>query len=159
MKTLEIDECKARQLYKTASEEFKTILECTFGKEFFTGSIMDRVKDYKDACIETGESPIDEEEMLKLGFTKDEIAYRKMKTVTKALNEGWVANVYNNKEYRYYPWFEPHGSPSSFAFVDYSGYDYSDATAGSGSRLCFRTRELSDYAGKQFLDLYKEFIV
>lgn len=116
MKTLQIDECKARQLYRTASDEFKATLECTFGQEFFTGSVMDRVKEYKDACAETGETPINVEEMLRLGFTKDEIAYRMMKTVTKALNEGWVGNVYNSKEYRYYPVFYPNGSPSSFAF-------------------------------------------
>lgn len=158
MKTLQIDECKARQLYRTASDEFKTTLECTFGQEFFTGSVMDRVKDYKDACTETGETPINVEEMLKLGFTKDEIVYRKIKTITKALNEGWTPDVYNSNEYRYYPWFVPNSSPSSFAFY-YSCYDSSYASAGSGSRLCFRTRELSDYAGNQFIDLYKEFIV
>lgn len=158
MKTLQIDECKAKQLYRTASDEFKATLECTFGQEFFTGSVMDRVKEYKDACAETGETPINVEEMLRLGFTKDEIAYRMMKTVTKALNEGWVGNVYNSKEYRYYPVFYPNGSPSSFAF-GYSACDDSGASAGSGSRLCFKTRELSDYAGKQFLNLYKEFIV
>lgn len=158
MKTLQIDECKAKQLYRTASDEFKATLECTFGQEFFTGSVMDRVKEYKDACAETGETPINVEEMLRLGFTKDEIAYRMMKTVTKALNEGWVGNVYNSKEYRYYPVFYPNGSPSSFAF-DGSGCGDSRAVAGGGSRLCFKTRELSDYAGKQFLNLYKEFIV
>lgn len=158
MKTLQIDECKAKQLYRTASDEFKATLECTFGQEFFTGSVMDRVKEYKDACAETGETPINVEEMLRLGFTKDEIAYRMMKTVTKALNEGWVGNVYNSKEYRYYPVFYPNGSPSSFSFND-SDCDSSCAVAGGGSRLCFKTRELSDYAGKQFLNLYKEFIV
>lgn len=132
-------------------------METLKSKELVTGSIMDRVKTYEDACVETGETPINVEEMLNLGFTKDEIAFRMIKTITKALNDGWVGNVYNDEEYRYFPVFYPNGSPSSFAF-GCSYYDRSYAHAGGCSRLCFRTRELSDYAGKQFLDLYKEFI-
>lgn len=158
MKTLQISEQNARQLYLTASPEFKTTLEDTFGKDFFSQSIMDRVKTYEDACAVLGEDPINEESLRNLGFSKDEIVYRKLKTIVRALNEGWVAKVYDNEEYRYYPWFVHNETPSGFAF-DGSDCDSSDAHAGCGSRLCFKTRELSNYAGKQFLELWKEFIV
>lgn len=158
MKTLQISENTARRLYQTESAEFKAMLDDTFGKDFFKQSIMDKVKTYEDACAELGEDPMNEESLRNLGFTKDEIVYRKLKTIVRALNEGWVATVYDEDEYRYYPWFEHNGSSSGFAF-DNSDYDYSGACAGSSSRLCFKTRELSNYAGKQFLDLWKEFIV
>lgn len=158
MKTLQIDESKARQLYKKASNEFKTTLECTFGKEFFSQNITDRIKTYEDACNELDINPLDEDELTGFGLTKDDIAYQKLKVITKALNEGWVPDVCDNRVYRYYPWFRPNGSPSSFAFSN-SNYVCSDAYAGSGSRLCYKNEELSNYAGKQFIDLWKEFII
>lgn len=158
MKTLQISEQNARQLYLTASPEFKTTLEDSFGKDFFSQSIMDRVKSYEDACSVLGEDPMDEESLRNLGFSKDEIVYRKLKTIARALNEGWVAKVYDNEEERYYPYFRHNGSPSGFAFY-YSLCGRSFACAGSGSRLCFKSSELSDYAGRQFIDLWREFII
>ena len=40
-----------------------------------------------------------------------------------------------------------------------TGCDYSLATAGYGSRLCFKDSDLAEYAGKQFTELYKNFIL
>lgn len=157
MKTLQINEKDARRLYKNASSEFKTVLESTFGQVFFTQSVIDRIKTYKDACDELGEKMVDESACKELGMNKNDIAYMKLTQIVRALNEGWVAKVYDS-EYRYYPWFVHNGSPSAFAF-DRSAYGCSDACAGGGSRLCFKTSELSDYAGKQFIDLWREFIV
>ncbi len=158
MKTLQIDERKARQLYKTASEEFKTTLECTFGKEFFSQSITDRIKTYEDACEELSIKPLNEITLMELGLTKHDIAYQKLATIIKALNEGWIPNVCDDDVYRWYPWFRPNGSPSSFAF-DSSDYLCSTASAGSGSRLCLKSEELANYVGKQFLDLWKQHIL
>lgn len=155
MKTLQIDENEARQLYKTASNEFKTTLEDTFGKDFFTGSIMDRIKTYEDACDELGINPLDEDKLTEFGLAKDDIAYRKLKVITRVLNEGWVADVCDTNVRRYYPWFCPNGSPSSFAFLG-SNCGCSDAHAGSGSRLKFKTSELAEYAAKQFIDIWKD---
>jgi len=157
MKTLELTDQEARKLHKTSNSEWKEVLERNFGKEFFSQSVIDRIKIYEDACAELGENPIDEAACKKLGMNKNDIAYMKLTQIVRALNEGWVAKVYDN-EYRWYPWFYHNESPSAFAFT-VSGYDYSAADAGSGSRLCFRTEELSNYAGKQFLDLWREFIV
>lgn len=157
-KTLELTGKQARDLYKNSSSEWKEVLENNFGKDFFSQSVMDRIKTYEDACAELGEDPMNEENLRNLGFSKDEIVYRKLKTIVRALNEGWVAKVYDNDEARYYPYFYHNESPSGFAFrVSY--YGYSNTAAGSGSRLCFKSSELSTYAGKQFLDLWREFIV
>lgn len=80
-------------------------------------------------------------------------AQYKMIVIAEALNEGWIPNWNNYNEYKYYPWFEM--SPSSFAFY-VSTYVYASALAGSGSRLKFRTRELAEYAAKQFVDIWKD---
>ena len=156
MKTLQITEKNARKLYAKASAEFRTTLEDTFGKEFFSMNITDRIKSYEDACDELGEQPINEDLFRSAGFTEDEINYRKIKTITRALNEGWVADYTNDKQEKWWPWFKV--SSSGFVVVAAS-YRYSDAGAGDGSRLCFKNRDLAEYAGKQFTELYKNFIL
>lgn len=156
MKTLQINEKDARRLYKDGSSEFRTVLETTFGKEFFNGKVTDRVKTYEDACEELGEQVLNEPALLKLGVTPHEIITRRLETITRALNGGKVIDVYSGED-RWYPYFYHNGSPSAFAF-DYSSFDTSYAYAGSGSRLSFVSKELSDYAGSQFIDLYRQLI-
>lgn len=158
MKTLQISEQKARELYKSGSGELRSILEESFGKDFFSQKITDRVKTYEDACRELSMNPLDENKLMKLGLTKHDIAYQKLVTIAKSLNEGWVPDVCDNSVYRWYPLFVTNGSPSSFAFGA-SVCDDAAAGAGSGSRLCFKNKELSEYCGKQFIELWKQFIL
>jgi len=155
MKLLQIEDSKARILYKTATPEFKEILEDSFGKEFFSGKITDRIKTYEDACTELGEKPLNESELKSFGFTPDEINYRKLKTVIKVLNEGWVPDWTNGNQAKWYPYFRL--SSGAFGFAD-TAYDCSDAAAGNGSRLCLSSAELATYAGKQFVDIFKGFM-
>lgn len=63
MKTLQIEDKEARKLFPVASAEMKAILVSTFGAEFFSGKITDRIKTYEDACAETGETPVDEQKI------------------------------------------------------------------------------------------------
>ncbi|NDV46133.1 hypothetical protein D0T49_03640 [Paludibacter sp. 221] len=156
-KTFTINPQEARQIYAGASDKVKSLLEKKAGKDFFSSKVTDRIKTYEDACVELGEKPINEDELLQAGFTKDEITYRKLKTITKALNEGREFDIYDSDVRRWYPWFECNDSPSGFAFYD-SNCGRSTADAGSGSRLCYKSEELANYSGKQFLDLWREFI-
>ena len=155
MKLLQIEDSKARILYKTATPEFKEILEDSFGKEFFSGKITDRIKTYEDACTELGEKPLNESELKSFGFTPDEINYRKLKTVIKVLNEGWVPDWTNGNQAKWYPYFRL--SSGAFVFYD-TFYGSSYAYAGYGSRLCLSSAELATYAGKQFVDIFKGFM-
>ena len=155
MKLLQIEDSKARILYKTATPEFKEILEDSFGKEFFSGKITDRIKTYEDACTELGEKPLNESELKSFGFTPDEINYRKLKTVIKVLNEGWVPDWTNGNQAKWYPYFRL--SSGAFGFGATS-CDRSNANAGDGSRLCLSSAELATYAGKQFVDIFKGFM-
>lgn len=87
-------------------------------------------------------------------LTDDEKAYRLLKLLAKALNQGWTPDWNNPNEYKYYPWFEMGGS-SGFRVngsVDWTSDSF------VGSRLCYKTRELSNYAGNQFINLYKQFM-
>jgi len=154
LEAIKISKNNARKLY-TTMPEFKSALEDTFGKDFFTGKITDRIKTYKDACLELNEIPLNEKELTDLGFTTDEINYRKLKTVTKALNQGWVPDWTNTNQAKWVPYFRL--SSGAFVFTD-ADFAYSSANAGDGSRLCFPSDELATYAGKQFADTYKGFM-
>lgn len=154
MKILQITEANARKLYKDATPEFKTILEDTFGKEYFVRKVTD-CKTYEAVCDFIGEAPVSETVLLLLGFTQDEICYRKLKTITKALNEGWTPDWKDINEKKWVPYFN---TSSDFAFA-VADYRYSTPPAGYGWRLCFKSEELAEYAGRQFLDIYKQFIL
>ena len=153
MKTLQISEGKARSLYKTGSSEIKELLEENFGKDFFYQKITDRVKSYLDACTTLGEQPHGRENLLSKGFTLKEIYKRELETIARALNEGWIENIYN-VEKRWIPYFVASGSPAGFQFGG-SDYDSADAYAGSGSRLSVKSKALSDYYGTQFIELWR----
>lgn len=152
MQALKIDGKKARELYPSADKAFKAILEDSFGAEFFSQKITDRIKTFEDACHELGISP---STVGMGGDSKDEIAYKKLKVIVAALNEGWKPNWTNSSEYKYYPWFDL-SSGSGLSCNDYGTY-YSHSHVGS--RLCFKSKELAQYAGKQFLDIYTEFFI
>jgi len=115
MKNLQIDEKKARKLYATATGEFKTILEDTFGKAFFSQDPADFIKTYEDACNWTGERPI-----INSTDTPDEISYKKMKVIVKALNnDPEFPNYYNLNQPKYYPWVEKNKSGLGLSYDDY----------------------------------------
>ena len=154
METLEsvkMSKTTARKLYKTMPE-FRPSLEETFGKTFFSESVMDRVKTYEDACIENGKEPMNETALRSAGLTESEIVRRKLVEITKALNGDWVADIFDVNQKKFYAWF----NTSSGVFVfRATGCYYSDAGAGSGSRLWFSNPEHAAYAAKQFAPYYK----
>ena len=156
MKTLQIEEKKARELYKTASEELKKILEDTFGKDFLSEKVTDRVETYEDAMKETGRPDVPEFSELPEDIREYFKAQYKILVITEALNEGWKADWKDENQKKWVPWFEV--SPSGFVFSD-TYYRYSYPYAGYASRLCFKNEELAEYAGKQFVELYRSFIM
>ena len=118
--------------------------------------ITELVKTFEDARKLTGRPDVPDFSNLPTDMRKHFEAQYKMIVIAEALNEGWIPDWDNYNEYKYYPWFEM--SPSSFAFYD-SLCAYALADAGSGSRLCLKNKELSEYCGKQFIDLWKQFII
>ena len=120
--------------------------------------ITELVKTFEDARKLTGRPDVPDFSNLPTDMRKHFEAQYKMIVIAEALNEGWIPDWDNYNEYKYYPWFEMSPSSSSFAF-DVSACDYAFARAGSGSRLCLKSKELSEYCGKQFIDLWKQFIL
>lgn len=111
---------------------------------------------------------------------KDVITYMKLRIITAALNEGWEPK-FTEDECRYYPWFELftqqeldnmsdddksrvvgralYSSNAGGGLAYAYAYNVSLYSYGfNGSRLAFKTRELADYAGRQFIELYADFV-
>lgn len=144
-------------------------------------NVMERVKTFEDACNELG---IDHNEWMQdkkeLGLEADVIAYLKLRIIAAALNEGWQPQ-FTEDEYRYFPWFclytqseidemseEDKSRVVSRSIYNASaggGVAYADTNYGSsntyadiGSRLAFKTHELAEYAGRQFVEIWADYV-
>lgn len=144
-------------------------------------NVMERVKTFKDACNELG---IEHDKWVQdkkdLGLEADVIAYLKLRIIAAALNEGWKPQ-FTTDEYRYFPWFylytqseidemneedksrvvfRSNSSAYANGGVACAGtcYDSSYSYAHIGSRLAFKTRELAEYAGRQFVEIWADYV-
>ena len=109
-------------------------------------------------------------------------AYTRLAIIAEALNEGWRPE-YTEDEYRYYPWFGLYTQEeyddmddndkercrfvgrSGGNAVAHGGLVCADAGFGSassdacvGSRLAFKSRDLAVYCGKQFIDIWINYL-
>ena len=141
----------AKKLYEESPIWFKDELEREFGKETFNKKHFTDFKTYEDACEEQDINP---QAVYFVNDTPDVIAYKKLKIIVKAINQGWKPNWKNDNEQKWYPWFV---LSSGFGFSD-SNYDCTCTDTDVGSRLCFESKEKSDYAAQQFIEIYKEFL-
>ena len=112
----------------------------------------------------------------------DVIAYLKLRIIAAALNEGWEP-TFDSDECRYYPWFyiytkeeyeelvkdgetlcrvplrsnsnaNANGGLVSANAVNAGSY----SNANNGVRLTFKTKELAEYCGKQFIDIWADLL-
>lgn len=151
--------------------------------------ITERVKTFEDAYNELGEENVLVQAYRTAEFNtsgnqkdvSDVVAYLKLRIIVAALNEGWQP-TFSDDEYLYYPWFvfytkeeldamdEEERSRvlgrSCSVVLAYAGVAFSvagSASSGSwprfGGRLCFKNRELAEYAGQQFLPIYADFFI
>ena len=147
--------------------------------------VTERIKTFEDAREALGdEHPLVKEYWgvvnVDLDITQDLIAYLKLRIIVAALNEGWEPK-FEKGENRYYTWFylytkeqydelddeekgrcvlrSGYSKNSSCGFVCCGeSYDASGSYTSNGSRIAFRTRELADYAGRQFVDEFADFM-
>ena|SRR5689334_9094293 len=120
---------------------------------------MNRIETFEDACkaLNLGDpaAVLPNLDFFPEHHRKALTAHAKLIIIAEAMNEGWKPDWDNNKQWKYYPWFDMRNSSGvGFSFVDCVN---GDSASSVGSRLCYRTRELAEYAGKQFQDLYNEF--
>lgn len=173
--------------YDDANSDGKALLEKLYGKAIFAKDITERVKTFEDALEVLGEVHCFVSEYNTLAnsglihsLSPDLVAYLKLRIITAALNEGWEPQ-FTVDEYRYFPWFDFYtqkeidemdeedrsrvvcraGSSSNAGggvACANSGSASSISSSRDGSRLAFKTRELAIYAGKQFVEIWADFV-
>ena len=130
-------------------------------------NVMERIKTFEDAAKAVGIDDPEEWEEQYSDLEPDVLAYFKLRIITKALNEGWKPK-FDENERRYYPWFKLKTSRvvrrSGSVTHTVCGLVYATAFNASslshmsyGSRLAFKSKELAEYAGKQFVEIYEEY--
>lgn len=188
MDNLTISRENALAAYDNADANGRELLEHLFGKELFVKDITERVKTFEDACnelsrmAEKGDETAadllaDYESNSDNILVKQTLAMMKLSIIAYALNEGWVPQ-FEKDEQRYYPWFvlytqseidelsddekcrvvyRGNHNPNEYGGI---GYDFAFSTASEAgvSPLVFKTRELAEYAARQFVKLYADFI-
>ncbi len=121
--------------------------------------ITEKVKSFEDACkVLKRDTSLPDFSMIPEKDRKPLIAHYKLTVICEALNEGHVHDWNNGKWDKWYPWFYMSGSSSSGRFSFVVSVDQG-SLSDCGSRLCFKSEELADYAGKQFEELYREYFV
>ena len=97
------------------------------------------------------------------------ISSYKLQVISRALNKvgekgtekkEWKPDWNDHNQYKYYPWFYmgDHGAAPGVGF-SFRDCAYVITRSAVGSRLCFKSRELAEYAGKTFFELYKEYFL
>ena len=119
-----------------------------------------RIKTFEDACNELGENHQyvrAYREWMRISYVEceDVTAYMKLRIITAALNEGWEPQFVKG-ELRWYVWFSSKCGGRVFVHANGAG---SNSYADHGVRLAFRTKELAEYCGKQFLYIWADYLL
>lgn len=117
----------------------------------FFEKITDRIKTFEDAWEYCGkpEIPLIQGNEKQIEYF---IAVYQMTIICKALNEDWNPDWDNSNEPKYYPYF--YMSPYRFT-CDGATFGCTGAYAGCGSNFRLKTKELAEYCGNQFIDIWK----
>ncbi len=147
MKTLKIEIPKGFEV-----SEFDTKTGVVKFKET-PKSVTERIKTVEDVLKDNNvtQEQIDE----RFEYAPEHLKYQYIaELLCKSLNEGWTPDWDNSNETKYFPWFKMGSSGFRFyGFVTWFTCSF------VGSRLCFKNRDLAKYAGEQFTDLYRKFMI
>ena len=149
--------------------------------------ITERVKTLDDACKELGEEHPLVKEYRNLIYAdlynrKDAIAYLKLRIIITALNGTW--NLTFKDDFRYYPWFYMYSkaeykeldkgikkkclivNPSNNDPDVIGGFMYGDTVDAKstsdvyyGKWLALRTKDLAEYCGTQFINIWCDYLL
>lgn len=186
--TIEIKKSNVLASYEEARKAnaaaYMKFLENLFGKELFKlKDVRDRIKTFEDAMMALGEEhPLVREWHLGENLSPDLEAYLQLRVIVAALNEGWEPQFTEDEE-RYYPWhwlytrkeidnmeaseLKERNMVSTEKYqTDYAGFAFASSIAAPspsgtvvGSRLCLKSDALAEYCGKQFTDIWADFLL
>lgn len=182
MKTIEVTEKEVKAAFDVAkTDEMKNVLKALFCKDEEGKPNLDdytSIKTYEDACKALGEPVFEEPE----DMPKHIVALMKLETISRALwGKDWMPEPdAEGSKWFYYPVFAlytqqeienmdederggllsahaDNGASAGFGCLR-TDYRSSYAGADSGFRLCQENYEKAKYFGKQFLELWAEYL-
>lgn len=168
---------KVLEAYEKCDDYGKEILEGIFGKEAFSTDIKDKVKTFMDAVDILGrnnQSVKDYYDIANISNSKNVIAFTKLRIIAEALNEGWQPE-FDMFEGGYYTSFdliteyeferlEEEKKKESMIVclpnekVIYALVNSKLSISCENREISFKTRELAQYCGKQFMDIWEAYI-
>lgn len=187
METIQLNKETLAAIYGNCNAEGRKAIKKQLGEKLSEViPVTERVKTYDDAVMELGEDHpfVVAANSAVWRYTEEEnediIAYLKLRVVVAALNDGWKPE-FTEEERRWYPWYRLYtkeeienlseedksqvllwggsainGSQCGLAYA-FSDDAWSNSAAAIGSRLAFKSEDLADYAGKQFIELFATF--
>ena len=178
---MEIDIKNIKAAYETATESEKTLSDLSTGQTE-KAPVTERIKTFEDARLALGElHPFVVEWRMNDNLCHDLEAYLQLRIICAALNEGWEPKL-DSREFRYSPWFRLY-TKEEYEKLDeneknepcvvfpsnsyaYGGVSLACSNYGStyvrmslGSRLCLKTKLLAEYCGKQFIDIWADYLL
>ena len=149
--------------------------------------ITEKIKSFEDACLALGIETEEQLPALLQSKYADIVpshikAELKLEIITKALNEGWE-HFPDGKHLAFWPWFEfftveeiakrSEAWAKEYSVIDatdvsdvfaglgcaYSDFAWSYSCSPLGSRLAYKTAALAKYSGRQFIELWKEYLL
>lgn len=82
------------------------------------------------------------------------LAFEDIKTLEEYFNNGWKVDLKDRNQYKYYPYFEIKGSGG----LVFSGSYFSSGYLG-GFVGYFKSKEISDFIGKNYINIYRRLYI
>lgn len=152
MKTLKLEDSTARDIYKTADSSLKTILEESFGKEFFKLDIKDRINTFEDVCDELNirrSSDMYSRAFVNLPVWQQESAILEyqIKSIVYLANRGKSFGAYKYYTYRY--------KGGSAWVLDCL---VADCSSDAGSSFYYTSKEDCIFWTNKFSEIYHKYL-
>lgn len=147
--TIEFTEKQVNEMVSACTAEQLPVVKAIFEIK----DITKEIKTLEDAIKYLGEK--DEETLLlnrMEGLPRHIVAEQEIVVITKALNEKYVLDWDNHSESKYFLWW---CLGKNFRLCNVDCYSSSSVCS---SRLCFKSREVAEYAAQQFKETYKDFM-
>ena len=157
------NETQIKAAYKTADAKGKKILVELYGKEMFQEKkdpIGKGITTFAQVLTAMKKKSVDYAIPTKGSNQAKADAYMKrLKLIAKCFNDGWVADIADTSQYKYWSWFDIIKDKNKLAGFGFSAalYNFGFTGTGVGSRPNFKSSEIAMYVGKTFIDEFEKF--
>ena len=147
---LKVMKANAVKAYEAADTNGKILLEKLFPGVLKPVLITDRIKTFQDVLAYHNLTNSDFEDQTE-NDADDEVAYKQVKLVARALNELKPGEELDRSQ----PWYTPYFDRRAGFGFSRTRYDYWHTYTIVGSRLSYKSANLAIYAGKTFTSIYE----